>query len=206
MTPTPCSIPFPGDDQWRDLAVVLTPAAEGPLAEGDARLLGVARSLADQFGCYVWAIATTRDSEASAKGAIAAGADAVEVQDDDDSDTLTERLAAFATSRRPEAVLAAPDPALHAAMARVAERLRAPFAASGIALVEDASSRTLAVRTPRFGGRLLLDFTSVSARPFFITVDPTALPPPFPNPDREGEIVAAEARKTSTTRPAGRQN
>lgn len=200
-----CSIPFPGEDQWRDIAVVVSPDPGGALSDGEARLLGVARSIADQFGCYVWAVALAPMDEGAAREIISAGADAVEVPSANaagDVDTLTDRLAAFVSARRPEAVVGAPDPVLHAAMARVAERLKVPFVAAGIALVEDAGSRTLSVRVPRFGGRLLLDLTSPSVRPFFVTVVPASLPPPFPSAGREGEIVSAPpaaSQKTSTT-------
>ncbi|MBI3099825.1 MAG: hypothetical protein HYY93_16560 [Planctomycetes bacterium] len=212
MGPSTCSIPVPAKDQWRDIAVVIAADSGGGLGDGEARLLAAARTIADQFGCYVWAVSLDPLSEATARAAIGNGADAVEAPSAPGVggvEEITDRLAAFTTSRRPESVLGAPEPILHAALARLAERIQAPFVAGGIALVEDPSARTLSVRVAGYGGRLLTDLVSPTARPFFATVAPESLPPPFPNPGREGEMVfpvEIAGQKVSTIPPGERQN
>lgn len=196
MNAAGCSIPLPGEGEWRDVAVVLGTNSGGGCSESDVKLLSAARSVADQFGCYVWALACGPMPGDASRTAIAAGADAVQLSPagasgtaDRTADALSDCVWSFVRTRRPEVLMAGPDPAVHAALARVAQRAGTAFVAAGSAITPDPSTRLVSVRVPRYGGQILVDLVSPSARPLFCTLDPAALPPAFTDRSREGEVV-----------------
>lgn len=192
------SLPPPAPGAWRDLAVVVS-EADGKLSDRATRLLALGRGMADQFGCYVWGVAVGPVSPETARAAIQAGADAVELAPDGAPSfveaplsSLTDRLQRFIVARRPEALLAVEHPLIEAAFSRLATRLDIPFVAGVVSVEADIAVRRLVGRVPVYGGRMTLDVASLPGRlPALISVSPGTLPPPFSPGGRTGEIVAA---------------
>jgi electron transfer flavoprotein alpha subunit len=158
--------------------VVPGDSVEGRASAGDLALVAEARRLADGLGCYVHAVVA---SEAYAQEAIAYGADRVHV---------TGQAAAYLAGQHPEFVLLPASE--NGQAAALAQRLRAGLVTGvrgGVQVEPD--TRALLASHPVYGGDYFVDMAVTSAVKM-ATVETGALPAPYPDRARSGEVIQGD--------------
>ena len=163
---------------------VLVEHDEGRLSGAGARLLGVARALADQSGAPVTALllgAPAVDEDDSwtplTNEAIAYGADSALLLRDAHlaayaAPAWSAAVAALAAERRPAVILLADGPLARDCAPRLARRLGSGLisAADPATLDLDPTSGTLLATRREWSGRLLTTYAQPDARPQVVTV------------------------------------
>jgi electron transfer flavoprotein alpha subunit len=161
-----------------------------PNGEDGSRLVGEARRLADGLGCYVQAVT---EDEAGAHGLVAAGADRVHV---------ASGPARYLESQRPEFVFfpaAQADEAAH-----YAQRAGAGLISGARSLSIEEGTRALLGSHAVYGGEYSHDL-AVTSVVKVATVDAAALPAPYADPGRSGDIsLAAETSEPARPRDVGK--
>ncbi len=192
-------------DEYRGLDV-LVDAPAGRLSDASARLLGVARTLADSSGAPVTALLPSDtpadDNEAggeSAMAAIAYGADTVLLLRHahlavGNALALVAAVAAVATERKPAVILLADSATTREVAPRLARRLGNGLVSavepSGLDL--DSGSNTLLATRREWSGRLLTTYVQPSARPQIVTVRVTGTASPYADDWRSGNTESAD--------------
>ncbi|MDQ2808574.1 MAG: electron transfer flavoprotein subunit alpha/FixB family protein [Chloroflexota bacterium] len=206
MDPTP--------DEYRGL-YVLVDAPAGRLSDSSARLLGVARTLADSSGALVTALlpsdAPIDGSEAGDAGtaAIAHGADTVLLLSDarlasGNAPALAAAVAAVAATRKPAVILLADSPTAREVAPRLARRLGTGLVsaveAGGLDL--DTGSNTLPATRREWSGRLLTTYAQPSAHPQIVTVRVAGTARPYADDWRSGSTESADISAVQWPDPA----
>lgn len=155
---------------WHDVAAFAW-GENGKLSPASRTLIGRARQIASQLGCY---LKVSCDFEA--KEAFALGADRLHVGP----------LDAFVDREKPEILLF--DGSRLVPAARLADRLR-----TGLGVCFDAeldvNARLLVMKTRAYGGRLIREWTCPTARPQIAVLETAGLPEPAEERGRTGEVV-----------------
>lgn len=170
-----------GGAAYSDLWVVLPSAAGGALAA--TALLGEARRLADGLGCYVHAVLA---DEAAGAEAIALGADRAHITAD---------VLGYVAAQQPEFVLL--PAALTSLAAQLAQRLGAGLITNTPTLEIDGDTRTLRGAHPVYGGDYALEL-EVTTPVKMATVNLAALPAPYADSGRMGEVTVSDLPTTES--------
>jgi len=185
---------------------VLAAHEAGRLTGAGARLLGVARTLADSSGASVTALLLGADAPAESdawsglpNAAIAQGADTALLLRDThlaapDGAIWAAALAAVAQARRPAVILLADSPLARDLAPRLARRLGSGLvsAVEPAGLDLDAGSGTLQAARREWSGRLLTTYAQPDARPQIATVRLAAAASPYADDWRYGSTETAD--------------
>ncbi len=202
----------PNPDDYRGI-YVLVDAPAGRLSDLSARVLGVARALADSSGAPVTAllpdaVATTDNAGEAATEAIAYGADTVLLLADphlvaENAPAVAAAVATLAAARKPAVLMLADSPAARAIAPRLAQRLGGGLvsAAEPTGLDLDAGNSLAATRR-EWSGRLLTTYVQPSARPQIVTVRVAGTARPYADDWRSGSTESADLSAVAWPDPA----
>ena len=165
---------------------------DGPLPVA-FELLGKGRTLADELGVKLNAVAVGWEIEPYAKALIAHGADEVILCDDPlYKDGLEEPVADAIVSlvqrEKPEILLFGATMFGRSLAPRVAARLKTGLTADCTVLEIDAESRLLRQTRPAFGGNLMATIVCPNHRPQMATVRPGVMPALEADENRTGTV------------------
>ncbi|MCX7681458.1 MAG: electron transfer flavoprotein subunit alpha/FixB family protein [Anaerolineae bacterium] len=171
---------------------VVADVVDGALAPVTLEALGLARTLADSLGAYVYGVLLGEGITALAQTLYQAGADGVRVADDPllgrfALEPYLKVLSDLFEQERPEVVIFGATPQGSALAPRLAQR-------TGGGLIEritraslDEATRTVVGAVPIYGGEYFELLACPAARPQFLTITPGAFPAPFMDTRRRGE-------------------
>ena len=171
--------------------------ARGELLADTLATIGQARDLADQIGCYVYALVLGTELESAAQKLIGYGADRVLVADDPRLDEYqpeiyVKLLADLVEQYRPE-ILLVPGTTMGRDFApRLAQRLNTALISHCVKLDLDMSERLLLGTFPTLGGEVYHTVACPIARPQMATLEPGYFGIPFEDIHRSGQVQTVE--------------
>ncbi|MBL7063614.1 MAG: electron transfer flavoprotein subunit alpha/FixB family protein [Anaerolineae bacterium] len=170
---------------------------DGAVAPVTLEALGMARTLADALGAYVYGVLLGDGVSGLAQTLYQAGADGVRVADHPSLArfALEPYLAVLADlfeAEQPEVVLFGATGAGQELAARLAQRLGGGLIEHVTAVRLDEATRTVEATFPIYGGEYFEIAACPEARPQFLTIEPGAFPAPFIDSYRQGEPTMIE--------------
>jgi len=185
---------------------VVADVADGAIAPVTLEATGVARTLADSLGAYVYGVLLGKGvSDDSAATSLAqtlyqAGADGVRVANHPSLAQFAlapylKVLADLFEEEKPEVVIfgaTTQGQGLSQIAPRLAQRMGGGLIEHVTAVSLDESTRTVQATFPIYGGEYFEIAACPEARPQFITIEPGAFPTPFIDSYRKGEPTMLE--------------
>ena len=167
---------------------------DGNINSVSFELIGAARTLADDLGCEVWALALWRDPGSAAEALISRGADKVLAVADPRFSHFNDEFECNVLERlvrkyRPEILLGAATTSGRALIPRLASKLYTGLTADCTALSIDKETGELLQTRPAFGGNIMATIRSGGFRPQMATVRPKVMKAPDPDPARTGSVI-----------------
>jgi electron transfer flavoprotein alpha subunit len=196
--------PMGGGEGYRNIWV-LAETENGELPPATLETMGQARELADQIGCYVFALLLGAGVQALAASLIAYGADKVLVADDPalaeyQPQDHTRIISGLVTEYRPE-ILFLPATLLGSDLApRLAQALETGLISNCVKLDLDMSERLLLGTCPMYGGEMFNTVACPQARPQMATLKPGFFPVPYEDTFRSGETVVLKVGPSGSDR------
>jgi electron transfer flavoprotein alpha subunit len=181
-------------------AAALRPdAADGAVAPVSLEALGVARTLADALGAYVYGVLLGEGVTNLAQTLYQAGADGVRVADDPSLaqfalEPYLKVLANLVEAEQPEVVLCGATAQGQELAPRLAQALGGGLIEHVTAASLDEASRAVQAAFPIYGGEYFEIAACPEARPQFLTIEPGAFSTPFLDTYRTGEPTIIEVK------------
>lgn len=167
-------------------------AVDGAVAPVSLEALGVARTLADALGAYVYGVLLGEGVTNLAQTLYRAGADGVRVADDPSLARFALKpylkvLSNLVEAEQPEVVLCGATAQGQELAPRLAQALGGGLIEHVTAASLDEASRAVQAAFPIYGGEYFEIAACPEARPQFLTIEPGAFPTPFVDEYRKGE-------------------
>jgi electron transfer flavoprotein alpha subunit len=187
----PAGAGVPQGEGYRNIWVVAE-ASGGSLLPATLEAMGQARELADQIGCYVFAVLLGQDLEALGQGLAGYGAEQVLLAEDAalaeyQPEAYVHVLAGLVGERRPEILLFPATPLGNDLAPRLAQRLGTGLISHCVALELDMTERLLLGTFCVLGGEVFHTVACPEARPQMATLEPGSFRVPRPGA-RSGDV------------------
>ncbi len=171
---------------------VVADVVEGQIAPVSLEAMGVARTLADSLGAYVYAVLLGDDVTSLAPTLYQAGADGLRVGDHKGLSAFAvapylEVLADLFEEEQPEIVLFGATDVGQALAPRLAQRMGGGLIEHVTAVTLEEATRAVEATFPIYGGEYFEIRACPEARPQFLTIEPSAFAAPFLDEYRRGE-------------------
>lgn len=171
--------------------------ARGEISPVTLEAMGVARTLAESLGAYVYAVLLGDDITSLAGTLYQAGADGVRVADHPGLAPFALEphlgvLADLLDAEQPEIVLFGATEMGRALAARLAQRMGGGLIERATTVSLEATSRAVEAAVPIYGGDYYEILACPEARPQFLTIELGAFPEPFLDEYRRGEPTMLE--------------
>jgi len=176
---------------------VLAESEGGMLLPSTLEAMGQARDLADQIGCYVYALLMGADVESLGEGLIALGADKVLVAQDESlseyqPNNYTHILADLVGEYRPEILLLSATSLGSDLAPRLAQKLNTGLISNCVKLDLDMSERLLLGTFPILDGEMFNTVACPEARPQIATLQPGFFRAAYEDTHRSGGVQVVE--------------
>lgn len=180
---------------------VVADVIDGSLAPVTLEALGLARTLADSLGAYVYGVLVGEGITDLAQTLYQAGADGVRVADDPSLSRFAlepylKVLSDLFEQERPEVVIFGATLQGNELAPRLAQRMNGGLIERITGATLDEATRTVQGAVPIYGGEYFELLACPEARPQFLTVMPGAFPMPFMDTRRRGEPSAVAVEPT----------
>lgn len=180
---------------------VVADVASGALAPVTLEAVGMARTLADSLGAYVYGVLLGEGVADLAPLLYQSGADGVCLADHPclarfALEPYLKVLSALFQAEQPEVVIFGATRQGEELAPRLAQALGGGLIEHVTTVTLDESTRTVQAAVPVYGGEYFEVLACPQARPQFFTVEPGAFPQPFLDPYRKGEPKALEVEPT----------
>lgn len=180
---------------------VVADVIDGSLAPVTLEALGLARTLADSLGAYVYGVLLGEGVTDLAQTLYQAGADGVRVADDPSLSRFAlepylKVLSDLFEQERPEVVIFGATLQGNELAPRLAQRMNGGLIERITGATLDEATRTVQGAVPIYGGEYFELLACPEARPQFLTVMPGAFPMPFMDTRRRGEPSAVAVEPT----------
>lgn len=169
----------------------------GEISPVSLEAMGVARTLAESLGAYVYAVLLGDDITSLAGTLYQAGADGVRVADHPGLGPFALEphlgvLADLLDAEQPEIVLFGATEMGRALAARLAQRMGGGLIERATTVSLEPTSRAVEAAVPIYGGDYYEILACPEARPQFLTIELGAFPAPFLDEYRRGEPTVLE--------------
>lgn len=180
---------------------VVADVIDGSLAPVTLEALGLARTLADSLGAYVYGVLLGEGVTDLAQTLYQAGADGVRLADDPSLSRFAlepylKVLSDLFEQERPEVVIFGATLQGNELAPRLAQRMNGGLIERITGATLDEATRTVQGAVPIYGGEYFELLACPEARPQFLTVMPGAFPMPFMDTRRRGEPSAVAVEPT----------
>lgn len=180
---------------------VVADVIDGSLAPVTLEALGLARTLADSLGAYVYGVLVGEGVTDLAQTLYQAGADGVRLADDPSLSRFAlepylKVLSDLFEQERPEVVIFGATLQGNELAPRLAQRMNGGLIERITGATLDEATRTVQGAVPIYGGEYFELLACPEARPQFLTVMPGAFPMPFMDTRRRGEPSAVAVEPT----------
>ncbi len=176
---------------------VVADVVNGAVAPVTLEALGMARTLADSLGAYVYGVLLGDDVTELAQTLYRAGADGVRVADHPTLARFAVEpylavLSGIFEEQQPEVVIFGATRHGQELAPRLAQALGGGLIERVTAFTLDEATRTVQGAVPIYGGEYYEILACPEARPQFLTLEPGAFPAPFVDEHRRGEPTLLE--------------
>ncbi|MBQ9481017.1 MAG: electron transfer flavoprotein subunit alpha/FixB family protein [Clostridia bacterium] len=179
---------------YKNVWVLAEFTPEGDVHGVSFELLGVAREIASDLGCEVWAVAPVSEITPASDALIRYGADKILAIEDERFKYFNDELECNVLDRlvrkyRPEILLGAATSAGRALMPRLASKLHCGLTADCTELNTDRETGELLQTRPAFGGNIMATIRSGNFRPQMATIRPKVMKALRADYARKGSII-----------------
>ncbi|MBP5308328.1 MAG: electron transfer flavoprotein subunit alpha/FixB family protein [Clostridia bacterium] len=183
---------------YKNVWVLAEFTPEGDVHGVSFELLGVAREIAADLGCEVWAVAPVSEITPASYALIHYGADKILAIEDERFRYFNDELECNVLDRlvrkyRPEILLGAATSAGRALMPRLASKLHCGLTADCTELNIDRETGELLQTRPAFGGNIMATIRSGNFRPQMATVRPKVMKALKADYARKGSVIRETA-------------